>query len=430
MGGLELTGGGTDLPNLKFAIFCIGNSTYENFNTVGKFVDKSLLRTGASRVGPCGIGDEDNDLEEAYIAWKDALWVDVERVMEWKNGAGLHVADFELNTQPIQDEEQVYLGELSERALTNSRGVQDANNPFISPIIKSRDLFHDAERNCVFAEFDITGSGMSYEAGDHVAVWPVNSEKDVDRLLRVLGLYSKKDDVIEVKSLDPGLAKVPFPVPTTYSSIFRHYLDISQLTPRQILEGFTKFAPTEKARMSLERMSTNKEIYQKEVAEMCLNFGEILMTAAGDTLDRDENSCTVWSIPFERIISATSRLHPRYYSICSSPRLFPNAIHVTAVVVRDLAPSKQKVVYGLTTNYLMSIQTALGGISSSNHSNPRYDLEGPRKKFRKQDTYATPIHTRLSKFRLPNSVKLPVIMIGPGTVSCPVQFLFPPLTTS
>jgi NADPH-ferrihemoprotein reductase len=133
-------------------------------------------------------------------------------------------------------------------------GFQDPKKLFTSAVIKTKDLSQDAERNCILAEFDKTASCMSYEAGDHVGIWTVNSDADVNRLLCILDLESKMVQVLDFKSLDLGLAKVPFPVPTTYASVFSYDLDISQLTPRQNPGEFVKFAPTDRARIFLERV--------------------------------------------------------------------------------------------------------------------------------------------------------------------------------
>ena len=78
-----------------------------------------------------------------------------------------------------------------------------------------------------------------------VAVRINNPEPDVDRMLAVLGLYQKRDSIITVESLDPTLAKVPFPVPTTYEAVFRHYLDISAHASRQSIGALAKYAPSE-----------------------------------------------------------------------------------------------------------------------------------------------------------------------------------------
>lgn len=144
----------------------------------------------------------------------------------------------------------------------------------------------------------------------------------------------------------------------------------------------------------------------------------MLLTAAGDSLDPKTFGCTPWDISFERITSATSRLRPRYCSICSSPRMFPDSVHVAAVVVKDRPYPDSKLVSGLTTNYLLNLKRAVQHekpIQDPQH--PTYNLEGPRNKYRAADTFAMPVHLRQSNFHLPSSVKLPVITIGPGTVS-------------
>ena len=51
-------------------------------------------------------------------------------------------------------------------------------------------------------ELDISGSGIEYETGDHVAVWPMNAEQDVERLLKILGLWEKRDTVVSVENTD------------------------------------------------------------------------------------------------------------------------------------------------------------------------------------------------------------------------------------
>jgi NADPH-ferrihemoprotein reductase len=50
---------------------------------------------------------------------------------------------------------------------------------------------------------------------------------------------------------------------------------------------------------------------------------------------------------------------------------------------------------------------------------PSYRLAGPRGHYVRENIYRVPIHVRRSTFRLPTSPKVPVIMIGPGTVSDP-----------
>jgi len=422
---LELSKGGTSLPNLKYVLFSLGNSTYENFCATGRFVDRRLSDFGATRVGPSGEGDDDKSMEENYLAWKDEMWSEVEKKMGWQEGVNSGVPDFDVKElAPAHDSKMVYLGELSHQALVGSRSVHDTRNPFISPIVEMKELFRNGDRNCVSVEFDITNSGMKYQTGDHVGVWPLNPEREVERFLRILQLHSKRDQTIDVKSLDPALAKVPFPVPTTYHSIFRHYLDISQLSSRQAIQSLAKFAPTENAREMLEELGADKDYYHSVVAENGLRLADVLLLAAGDSLTVDPSIAkyTPWAIPFQHIISCIPRLQPRYYSISSSSRLFPNSIHITVVVAKFKPSSTAKEMYGLGSNYLLNLKrAATGETRPRDKDSPVYVLDGPRNKYKTGTTYAVPIHTRLSKFRLPKSVRIPLIMIGPGTGVAPFR---------
>ena len=52
-----LTEGTADLTGLNYAVFGLGNKTYEHFNAMGKYVDKRLEELGATRVYDLGLGE-------------------------------------------------------------------------------------------------------------------------------------------------------------------------------------------------------------------------------------------------------------------------------------------------------------------------------------------------------------------------------------
>lgn len=49
-----------DLKGLKYAVFGLGNKTYEHFNEMGIFFDKRLAELGGNRLLPMGVGDDDD----------------------------------------------------------------------------------------------------------------------------------------------------------------------------------------------------------------------------------------------------------------------------------------------------------------------------------------------------------------------------------
>ncbi|ODN75426.1 hypothetical protein L202_06577 [Cryptococcus amylolentus CBS 6039] len=443
----EFSQGGNTLENLNYVVFGLGNKTYEFYNEVAKKLDSRLTELGAKRIGERGEGDDDKSMEEDYLAWKDPMWSAFsERLAVEEGGAG-DVADFVVKELPDYAPEKVYHGEFSPRALLASAsggstpvGAYGAKNPFPAPVLASRELFKvGGDRNCVHIEFDITGSGMNYQHGDHVGVWPSNPDVEVDRFLAVLGLNDphRRQAIVDIESFDPALAKVPFPTPATYDAIFRHYLDISAVASRQTIAFLARYAPTEAAGAKLTQWGNDKEAYAKEVDGPALKLAEVLQAASGDSVEEPFASQTVWSIPFDRIVSSIPRLQPRYYSISSSAKLHPNAIHVTAVVLKyqpDASPvhhHEPRWVFGLSTNFILNVKLAQSGENAPSAGDaaqqvtmkkiPQYKLAGPRGNYVKENVYRVPIHVRRSTFRLPTSPKVPIIMIGPGTGVAPFR---------
>ncbi|KIJ59467.1 hypothetical protein HYDPIDRAFT_118445 [Hydnomerulius pinastri MD-312] len=435
----EFSNGERKLEGLKYVVFALGNRTYEHYNAIGRSVDEEMTKMGAVRIGERGEGDDDKSMEEDYLEWKDGMWEAFAEAMGVEEGQGGDTPDFTVTELDSHPAEKVYLGELSARALTKTKGIHDAKNPYASPVKASRELFQvGGERNCVHVELDIEGSGMTYQHGDHVGVWALNPDVEVDRLLCTLGLYNKKDTVINIDSLDPALAKVPFPVPTTYGTVLRHYIDISAVAGRQMLGVLSKFAPSPEAEAFLKNLNTDKEDYAAVVTNGCFKLGEVLQLAAGNDIKArptPENT-TTWPIPFDIIVSSIPRLQPRYYSISSSPKLNPGSIHVTAVVLKyDSVPnrlSEARHVYGIGTNFLLNVKYASNGetaplVSSVDSMEPSrtflpsYAIEGPRGAHKDDTFYKVPIHVRRSTFRLPTNPKSPVIMVGPGTGVAPFR---------
>lgn len=176
------------------------------------------------------------------------------------------------------------------------------------------------------------------------------------------------------------------------------------------------------------------------VGKACLKLGEVLQLAAGDKLNArpSASNITSWSIPFDVVVSAIPRLQARYYSISSSPKINPQSIHVTCVVLKyqsEASPkADQKWVFGVGSNYLLNLKMAThgetaplqaenGDATPQSVSNPTYAIAGPRSAYAAENLYKAPIHVRRSTFRLPTNPKSPILMIGPGTVS--MTLLYP-----
>lgn len=303
----------------------------------------------------------------------------------------------------------VYVGEASKLHLTGAKGPYSSHNPYIAPITLSRELFTTKERNCLHMEVSLKGSSLTYQTGDHLAVWPINSDREVDRLFRVLGIDNKRNSVIKISTTDPT-TKIPVPTPTTYDAILRYYLEICAPVSRQSLPTLAQFAPTELAKAEMTRLGNDKEAFHEAVASHYLNIAQVMETVSGGA---------PWTaVPFSFILETFNHMVTRYYSISSSSKVYPDTPHITAVVEARKTGEGKEVLYGVTTNYLLALKSKQHGESHPHPNGISYAIKGPRNKY---DGIRIPAHIRHSNFKLPSDPRKPVIMVGPGTGVAPFR---------
>ncbi|KAL1593202.1 hypothetical protein SLS60_010810 [Paraconiothyrium brasiliense] len=401
------------LSKMKYVAFGLGNNTYEHYNSMVRDVDKYLTKLGATRLGAAGEGDDGaGTMEEDFLAWKEPMWTAVCEALKLEEREAVYEPVFEIKERPdlSAEDDTVYLGEPNKNHLEGSqKGPYNANNPFIAPIVESTELFTAADRNCLHMEIGIEGSNLSYTTGDHIAVWPTNAGKEVDRLLNILGLSDKRHTVIAVKGLD-STAKVPFPSPTTYDAAVRYHMEIGAAVSRQFASQLAQFAPNEDIKNEMAKLGSEKDYFHEKVSDRNLNLAQLLEIASkGEPWTK---------IPFSLLIEGLLKIQPRYYSISSSSLVQKNKISITAVVESSQKPGAPHILKGVTTNYLLALKQKQHGEPNPDPHGLSYSINGPRNKY---DGIHVPVHVRHSNFRLPSDPSKPIIMVGPGTGVAPFR---------
>ncbi|KAG1934715.1 P450 (cytochrome) oxidoreductase b isoform X1 [Pimephales promelas] len=380
--------GDADLSGVKYTVFALGNKTYEHYNATGKYVDKRLAELGAQRIFDLGMGDDDGNLEEDFVSWREQFWPAVcEHFGVEATGEESSIRQYELKVHSDLNMNKVYTGELGRlKSFENQKPPFDSKNPFLAPVTVNRKLNKGGERHLMHLELDITGSKIRYESGDHVAVYPINDTAIVNRIGEILGV--DLDIVISLNNLDEeSNKKHPFPCPTTYRTALTHYLDITNTPRTNVLYEMAQYATDPKDQENMRKMASSspegKALYQSWVLDSSRNILAIL---------EDLPSLRP---PIDHLCELLPRLQARYYSIASSSKVHPNSVHICAVVV-EYETKTGRVNKGVATNWLKNKMPTDNGHKAT-----------------------VPMYIRKSQFRLPFKATNPVIMIGPGTGIAP-----------
>jgi len=416
-----------NLSSVNYAVFGLGNKTYEHFNRVAITVDKQLERLGAQRIHELGLGDDDANIEEDFITWKEHFWASVcSKFNLAASGKDINLRQYKLREYDETEiqESQVYKGEILRlNGYLNQKLPFDAKNPFLAPIIENRELYK-GERSCMHIELNIENSKIKYETGDHVGIYPKNNSKLVNRIGELL--EANLDQIFTLDNLDEDSSKKhPFPCPCSYRTALTYYVDITSLPRTHILKELAEFAnPEEKEFLLSMTRSTDeaKQLYSNWVVKNLRSIVHVL-----------EDLPSV-KIPLDHLLELLPRLNSRYYSISSSNKVHPKSIHLTAVYIEYKTPTN-RLVQGVATSWLKSKQ-----ITETSEMPDEFPLDandsypGARFTVHKTNYHDTfysvfkgkacpqiPIFVRRSQFKLPAKPMTPIIMVGPGTGVAPFR---------
>jgi sulfite reductase (NADPH) flavoprotein alpha-component len=154
------------LPLLKFAVLGLGDSSYPQFNATGRQVDERLAALGAQRLFARGEADLDLDavagpwLQRAFDAAKEQFKCSAPLASVTPLRPGAPVAS-------PWSREKPYAAELLVNQRLTGRGSH-------------KDVRH--------LELSLEGSGLSYQPGDALGLWPQNPPALVDAVLAELRL--------------------------------------------------------------------------------------------------------------------------------------------------------------------------------------------------------------------------------------------------
>ena len=331
------------LDGLQYSVLALGDTSYEFFCQTGKDFDKRLEELGGQRLAP--RVDCDVDFDEPASEWMTQV------LQSLNQSGGLSAAS----------------GEAAAVALSESTESEySRSNPFQAEVLENLNLNgRGSERETRHIEISLEGSNLQYEPGDSLGIYPENHPLLVDELITAMGWNADEEVVInkngEVRKLRDAL--------------LRHY-EITVLT-KPLIEQVAKLTGHEGLKGLLEpghEQELRNYIQERDLLDLVQDYG-------------------LREVPARDLVGVLRKIPARLYSIASSPKAYPDEVHITVRTVRYEAHGRNR--YGVC-----SVQ--LAERLEAGDSLPVYIQHNPN-------------------FKLPANPDTPIIMIGPGTGVAPFR---------
>lgn len=328
------------LDHLSFSVLSLGDSSYEFFCQTGKEFDERFLELGGTRL--FDRVDCDLDYDEPFS--------------EWLQGVSSSLSEGEAVSLP------------QESAGANNQAVSEYSrtNPFYAEVLENINLNgRGSNKETRHLELSLEGSGLVYEPGDSLGIYPTNDPALVDELIQTCG-WNEEEAVTVHKNGDT------LPLKEALTSHF----EITVLT-KPLLQKIAALTKSESLHALLEEGNEEKlkeYIAGRDLVDAARDFGPFEGTAAEFT-------------------SILRKIPARLYSIASSLKANDEEVHLTIGAVRYDAHGRER-------QGVCSILCA--------------------ERLQPGDTL--PVYIQHNQnFKLPQDPDTPIIMVGPGTGIAPFR---------
>jgi len=326
------------MAGINFSVLALGDTSYEFYCKTGADFDEQFEKLGGTRVAE--RVDCDLDYDDPAAAWIEDALKKLETAVGGSGGTAVVTTPAAASTSQY-NKKNPFPAEVLESILLNGRG---------------------SDKETLHIEISLEDSGLVYEPGDAIGVYPTNAPHIVNETIELLSLAP--DSQVQIGDDSASLLEA-----------LSHRLEITILTKPLI----AKYAQASGATVDL--LSDDKKELLKEYIE-----GRDIRDLIKDYPPKELSA--------QALADCLRKLPARLYSIASSLEAHPDEVHLTVGVVR----------------YQLEDGEERGGLCST-YLSDRLDEDAK-----------VPVYVDKNKnFKLPGDGDTPMIMIGPGTGIAPFR---------
>ncbi|PCS22756.1 assimilatory sulfite reductase (NADPH) flavoprotein subunit [Candidatus Enterovibrio escicola] len=326
-----------NLDDLQYAVMGLGDSSYDFFCQTGKDFDAFFSKLGAKAILPRVDCDVDYDADAK--SWSVSVLAKIKE---------------SLNSDPIVV--PLYGAKSIETVSTYTK-----QNPYATKVVINQKITgRDSSKDVRHIEIDLSDSGLTYQPGDALGVYYLNSTELVNEILAKVSLAG--DEVVDIGSESLSLRQA-----------LTEKFEITSANPQQVA--------------MYAELSGSKRLQKKA------NNKNELLHYANNTQIVDVLGEKKTNLSAQQLVRLLRKLMPRLYSIASSQEHVGKEVHLTVTLVEFQ--------YGNNTRY--------GGASSF-------------LAYRAEESGTVKVFVEYNKhFKLPVDDNIPLIMIGSGSGIAPFR---------
>ncbi|KAH6996594.1 cytochrome P450 [Ilyonectria sp. MPI-CAGE-AT-0026] len=311
---------GSEMDNVSYAVFGCGHHDWtQTFHRIPKLVDATLEKLGGTRIVAMGTADAAiSDMFSDFETWEDeTLWPALKE--KYGTSAAGDMAGVQALSVEVTTPRKATLRQDVEEALVVSTKTLTSSGPPKKHI-----------------EIQLP-TGMSYKAGDYLAILPMNPNATVARVFRRFQLAW--DAAFKIHSDRP--TTLPTDTPISARDVLGAYVELSQPATKRNILAVAEATDDKAIIQELEKLAGDD--YQDKIVAKRVSVLELLEEYP--------------SVPFP-ISSYLAMLPPmrvRQYSISSSPLADPTKLTLTYSLLDAPSLSGQGRHVGVATSFLSEL---------------------------------------------------------------------------